>query len=100
MAFTSLLKRSVQTFNIIAEETNHHHIPVIKSWRLNEKHYGALQGLNKTEMIHTYGHEQIRLWTRSYSVSPPPLAWNDIRNAFGEEKYRMIAKELIPMTEV
>ena len=99
-AYASVLSRTIQSINIITDETNHHHIPVIKSWRLNEKHYGQLQGLNKDEMINKFGFEKVLLWTSSYRKCPPPISWEDERNPHREEKYKCLIKEMIPLTEV
>lgn len=100
VAFTSVLRRSVQTFNIIAEETDHHYLPIIKSWRLNERHYGALQGLSKSEMAKIHGEEKVKIWRRSFDIPPPPLDINDKMHARFEEKYRFLPKNVIPSTEV
>ena len=77
VAYTSVLKRAVSTFNIISEVTDHYFIPVIKTWRLNERHYGSLQGLNKSETAKKYGEEKVKIWRRSYDIPPPPLDIND-----------------------
>jgi 2,3-bisphosphoglycerate-dependent phosphoglycerate mutase len=100
IAFTSVLKRSVQSFNYIAENTDHMHIPLIKTWRLNERHYGALQGLNREEMIRRYGINQIQTWTRSYIEGPPPMSPEEHYKLCNEEKYKYLDKSLIPWTEV
>jgi len=73
VAFTSVLKRAIKTLNLVLEQMNLDWIPVYKHWRLNERHYGALQGLNKAEMTERYGEQQVLLWRRSYDVPPPPL---------------------------
>jgi len=73
VAFTSVLKRAIKTLNLVLEQMDLDWIPVYKHWRLNERHYGALQGLNKAEMTERYGEQQVLLWRRSYDVPPPPL---------------------------
>ena len=73
IAFTSVLKRAIKTLWIVLEEMDLMWIPVMRSWRLNERHYGALQGLNKSEAAAEHGEEQVKLWRRSYDVPPPPL---------------------------
>ena len=74
LAFTSVLKRAIRTLNIALEELDLLWIPVIKSWRLNERHYGALQGLNKAETAEKYGSEKVKIWRRSYDVPPPAIS--------------------------
>jgi 2,3-bisphosphoglycerate-dependent phosphoglycerate mutase len=97
---TSYLKRSIKTWNIIAEETNQHFVPVHKSWRLNERHFGILQGLGHKECIKKYGEEEYNNWKKSYNNSPPDLEYSDPRQARKEEKYKLIPRELIPTSEV
>ena len=77
ICYTSVLIRAIQTFNYAADELNCHYIPVVKNWRLNERHYGALQGLNKLETVEKHGKEQVQIWRRSYDIPPPPLDLND-----------------------
>lgn len=79
-AYTSYLKRAVKTLNCVLDKMNLDWIPVEKNWRLNEKHYGELQGLNKAETAGKYGEEQVLVWRRSYDIAPNPLAENDLRN--------------------
>jgi 2,3-bisphosphoglycerate-dependent phosphoglycerate mutase len=81
VAYTSVLKRAIQTLWIILQEMNLEWIPEIKAWQLNERHYGALQGLNKSEMAEKFGEEQVKIWRRSYDVPPPALDWDDERPA-------------------
>ena len=98
LAYTSYLKRAIKTLDIILEEMDLMWIPVKKSWRLNEKHYGNLQGLNKTETAEKYGEEQVHIWRRSYDVPPAPLAVDDPRNPRLDPRYQAIGDEA-PLTE-
>jgi len=100
LVYTSILKRTIKTWNIIAEIIDHHHIPVYKNWRLNEKHYGALIGLNKNEICYKYGEEQVKKWRRDYFSKPPCLEINDPRNPAFDPLYKDIPKDLLPLTEV
>ncbi len=97
--YTSYLTRAIKTLWIILEEMDMMYLPVHKSWRLNEKHYGILQGLNKAEMTEKYGAEQVLLWRRSYDVSPPPLEEIDERSSTHDPRYIDLKKDQIPMTE-
>jgi len=99
IAFTSVLKRAIKTLNFILEEMDLHWIPVEKSWRLNERHYGALQGLNKAEMAQKFGEQQVHMWRRSYDIPPPPLAENDKRYPGKDPRYSDLGKRQIPLTE-
>ena len=92
-AYTSLLKRAIKTLNIVLEEMDLMWIPVVKSWRLNEKHYGMLQGMNKKQMVEEYGEEQVLLWRRGYDVRPPAIAEDDPRHPIHELKYKNITAE-------
>ncbi|MDR1755955.1 MAG: 2,3-diphosphoglycerate-dependent phosphoglycerate mutase [Culturomica sp.] len=98
-AYTSFLKRAVKTLNVVLERLDQEWIPVEKSWRLNEKHYGTLQGLNKSETAEKYGEAQVLAWRRSYDTAPPALAENDPRNPRKELRYAGIPSEEIPLTE-
>jgi 2,3-bisphosphoglycerate-dependent phosphoglycerate mutase len=98
LAYTSYLKRANKTLNLILEEMDLMWIPVKKSWRLNEKHYGNLQGLNKSETAQKYGDEQVLIWRRSYDIPPAPLADEDPRNPRLDPRYREAGKEA-PLTE-
>lgn len=98
-AFTSYLRRAVKTLNLALEEMNLEHIPEEKTWRLNEKHYGALQGLNKSETAARYGEEQVRLWRRSYNVPAPALEPGDPRSPFTDPRYRDVPRQYLPLTE-
>lgn len=99
IAYTSYLKRAIKTLNYVLEEMDLMWIPVKKSWRLNEKHYGSLQGLNKSEMAEKYGDEQVLIWRRSYDVPPAPVGDNDERNPRLDPRYKNENPELIPLTE-
>ncbi len=99
VAFTSVLKRSIKTLWIVLEDLDQMWIPEFKSWRLNERHYGALQGLNKVEMVKQYGEEQVLIWRRSYDVPPPQLDPDDSRNPAFDPKYKDLKKDEIPLSE-
>ncbi len=99
IAFTSLLKRSIRTLWLALDEMDLMWIPVYKSWRLNERHYGALQGLNKAEMAAKHGEKQVLLWRRSYDVRPPALKKSDDRHPAKDPKYRELGKSQIPAAE-
>jgi 2,3-bisphosphoglycerate-dependent phosphoglycerate mutase len=99
LAFTSVLKRAIRTLNITLEEMDMLWIPVIKSWRLNERHYGALQGLNKTETAEKYGNEKVKIWRRSYDVPPPALEEIDERYPGKDRRYADMDKKDVPLTE-
>lgn len=96
---TSYLKRAIHTLNIVLDQMDRAWLPVIKSWKLNERHYGALQGLNKAETAAKYGEDQVKIWRRSYDVPPPPLEENDPRNPRLQEQYRQEDKSLLPLAE-
>lgn len=99
MAYTSYLKRAIKTMNTVLEEMDQLWIPVQKTWRLNEKHYGMLQGLNKAETAEKYGDEQVKIWRRSYDIAPNPMEENDSRSPLQEAKYAKVEKSLLPLTE-
>ena len=99
VAFTSVLKRAIKTLWIVMEEMDLMWVPVHRSWRLNERHYGALQGTNKSEATQRFGAEQVQLWRRSYDVPPPPLAPDDARNPATDPRYARVPRELLPLTE-
>ena len=99
IAFTSVLKRAIRTLWIVLDDMDLMWIPVIKTWRLNERHYGALQGLNKLEMVEKFGEEQVLLWRRSYDIRPPALDKNDPRSPRNDPRYRDLKDEEIPLTE-
>ena len=98
-AYTSYLKRAVKTLNCVLDRLNQDWIPVEKSWRLNEKHYGDLQGLNKAETAARYGDEQVLIWRRSYDIAPHPLSEDDPRNPRFEDRYQEVPDAELPRTE-
>ena len=98
-AFTSYLKRAVKTLNTVLDGMDLDWIPVEKSRRLNEKHYGALQGLNKAETVQKYGEDQVLLWRRSYDVQSPALDASDERAPHNDPRYAEVDAELLPLTE-
>ncbi len=99
IAFTSVLKRAIKTLWHVLDQTDLHWIPTQKSWRLNERHYGALQGLNKAETAAKFGEEQVRIWRRSYDVPPPSLTEDDERYPGHDPRYADMNKKDIPLTE-
>jgi len=99
IAFTSVLKRAIRTLWIILDKMDLMWIEVVNSWRLNERHYGALQGLNKSEMTQKYGEKQVHIWRRSYDIRPPALSKDDTRNPANELKYKDLDEKDIPLTE-
>ena len=99
IAYTSVLKRAIQTLWIILEDMDLMWIPVYRSWRLNERHYGALQGLNKSEMVAKHGADQVLLWRRSYDVRPPELDRSDSMYPGKDPRYADLEQEDIPLAE-
>lgn len=99
ISYTSVLKRAIKTLYIILEELDLLWIPVYKSWKLNERNYGALQGLNKAETAEKYGEEQVHKWRRYVDIKPPALDKSDSRYAGNEYKYNSLSEEEIPLTE-
>jgi len=99
LAHTSVLRRAIKTLWLALEDMDLMWIPVLHSWRLNERHYGALQGLNKAETAAKFGDEQVLAWRRSYDVPPPALAQNDARHAGNDARYRGLTTSQIPLTE-
>lgn len=99
LAFTSVLKRAIRTLWIVQDAMDLMWIPVNFSWRLNERHYGALQGLNKAEMAKKFGEEQVHIWRRSYDIQPPALTKDDSRYSGNDPKYKLMDPNLIPFTE-
>lgn len=99
VAYTSVLKRAIRTLWIVLDELDQMWIPVDLSWRLNERHYGALQGLNKTETALKYGEEQVLIWRRSYNTRPPALTRDDPRYPGFDLRYRNLSEQDIPLTE-
>ena len=98
-AYTSLLKRAIRTLNIALDEMDLLWLPVEKTWRLNERHYGALQGLNKAETAREYGDAQVLAWRRSYDVAPPALARGDARDVMHDPRYAGLSAVQVPLTE-
>jgi 2,3-bisphosphoglycerate-dependent phosphoglycerate mutase len=99
VTFTSVLKRAIRTLNLALEEMDRLWLPVEKDWRLNERHYGALQGLNKAETAAKFGEEQVLVWRRSYDIPPPPLEPGDERDASRDERYKGLTPAQIPRSE-
>jgi 2,3-bisphosphoglycerate-dependent phosphoglycerate mutase len=99
VAYTSVLKRAIRTLWIIEDQMDLMWIPVHRSWRLNERHYGALQGLNKAETAAKFGEDQVKIWRRSYDIPPPPLTPDDARYPGNEPRYQRLGKEELPLTE-
>ncbi len=99
IAFTSVLKRAIRTLWITLDEMDQMWIPIHHSWRLNERHYGALQGLNKAETVAKYGEEQVLIWRRSYDIQPPALTSNDTRYPGLDPRYQNLPKKDVPLTE-
>lgn len=99
IAYTSVLKRAIRTLWIVLDEMDQMWIPIQHTWRLNERHYGALQGLNKAETAAQYGDEQVLIWRRSYDVRPPALSIDDERYAGADPRYKNLTQNDIPLTE-
>jgi 2,3-bisphosphoglycerate-dependent phosphoglycerate mutase len=99
LAFTSVLKRAIKTLGIALDEMDQLWIPVTKSWRLNERHYGALQGLNKAETAAQHGEAQVKIWRRSYDIPPPPLSPDDERSSGRDPRYARLRPEDVPASE-
>ncbi|ODU60356.1 MAG: phosphoglyceromutase [Comamonadaceae bacterium SCN 68-20] len=99
LAYTSVLKRAIHTLWYALDEMDRTWLPVVKSWRLNERHYGGLQGLNKADMAKQYGDEQVLVWRRSYDTPPPALEPTDTRSERGDRRYAGLAPAQIPLTE-
>ena len=99
VCYTSYLKRAIHTLNFALDEMDRAWLPVNKSWKLNERHYGALQGLNKSETDAKYGEDQVKIWRRSFNVAPPALETTDERNPALQEQYRNEKNENLPLNE-
>jgi 2,3-bisphosphoglycerate-dependent phosphoglycerate mutase len=99
LAYTSVLKRAIKTLWLIQESMGLEWIPVIRAWQLNERHYGSLQGLDKSEMAEKFGEAQVKIWRRSYDVPPPPLELDDERHPRFDRRYAGLSPEEIPATE-
>ncbi len=99
LAYTSVLKRAIDTLAIVLKEMHEENLPVKRSWKLNERHYGALQGLNKAETAKKYGEEQVHVWRRSYDVPPPALTKEDPRYPGNDPIYSELTESELPLTE-
>jgi len=99
VAFTSVLKRAIRTLWIALDEMDMMWLPVERTWRLNERHYGALQGLNKTQTVEQHGAEQVKVWRRSYYIPPPPLALTDSRHPRFDRRYACVPAGELPSSE-
>ena len=99
IAYTSVLKRAIRTLWIVLDDMDLMWIPVVRSWRLNERHYGALQGLNKAETAAKFGEDQVKVWRRSYAIPPPPLEATDPRFPGRDPRYRDLRPDELPLTE-
>lgn len=99
LCYTSYLKRAQHTLALVLENMGKSNLPVIKAWQLNERHYGALQGLNKSETAEKYGEAQVKIWRRSYDVPPPALETSDKRAPINDPLYKDVDKSLLPLTE-
>jgi 2,3-bisphosphoglycerate-dependent phosphoglycerate mutase len=99
IAFTSVLKRAIRTLWIVMDEMDRMWVPVVRAWELNERHYGALQGLDKAETTRRHGEAQVKVWRRSYDQPPPPLAEDDERHAARDPRYAHVDPERLPATE-
>jgi 2,3-bisphosphoglycerate-dependent phosphoglycerate mutase len=99
LAYTSLLKRAIRTLWITLDALDRLWIPVVKDWRLNERHYGSLQGLNKAETTAKHGEAQVKIWRRSYDIPPPPLPPGDPRHPSNDPRYANLSPREVPLTE-
>jgi 2,3-bisphosphoglycerate-dependent phosphoglycerate mutase len=99
VAYTSVLKRAIRTLDIALDGLDLMWIPVVKNWRLNERHYGALQGLNKAETAAKHGEAQVKIWRRSYDIPPPPLSPDDPRHPSHDPRYASLSPNQLPATE-
>ena len=99
IAFTSVLKRAIRTLWSVLDEMDLMWIPVERSWRLNERHYGALQGLDKAQTVEKHGEAQVKIWRRSYDIPPPPLASDDPRHPVNDRRYANIDPRVLPASE-
>ena len=99
VAYTSVLTRAIRTLHLALDEMQCLWLPTVKDWRLNERHYGALQGLNKADMARQYGDEQVLIWRRSYDTPPPALEPTDPRSERGDRRYAGLAPDQVPLSE-
>ena len=99
ICYTSYLKRAIHTLNLVLAQLDREWLPVIKTWQLNERHYGALQGLNKADAAREHGDEQVKIWRRSFDVRPPALEPGDDRDPHGQVAYRDVDPDKLPLAE-
>lgn len=99
ICYTSYLKRAIHTLNLVLGQMDREWLPIVKSWKLNERHYGALQGLNKAQTAQKYGEEQVHIWRRSFDVRPPLLSEDDERSPLRQEQYRNESPNELPLGE-
>ena len=99
IAYTSVLKRAIRTLWLVLDQMDLMWVPVYRTWKLNERHYGALQGLNKSEMAQKYGEQQVHIWRRSYDICPPPLEKSDSRYPGHDPRYKDLSEKELPLTE-
>lgn len=99
LSYTSYLKRAIHTLDLILNELDQVWLPVTKDWRLNERHYGSLQGLNKSETAAKHGEEQVKIWRRSYDTPPPPMDTTDSRHPWNLKAYEKVERKLLPSAE-
>ena len=99
LVFTSVLKRAIRTMQLAMENLDQMWVPVVRAWELNERHYGMLQGLNKSETAAKHGEAQVKIWRRSYDVPPPPLTEDDPRYPGNDRRYQKLDKKDLPLTE-
>ncbi|UTC48317.1 2,3-diphosphoglycerate-dependent phosphoglycerate mutase [Treponema vincentii] len=99
ICYTSYLKRAIHTLQFVLDELDRNWLPVVKTWKLNERHYGDLQGLNKAETAEKYGEAQVKIWRRSFDIAPPVLSEDDVRCPYLQTPYRGIDKAELPRTE-
>ncbi len=97
--YTSVLKRAIRTMWIVLDELDQMWLPVVRNWRLNERHYGGLQGLNKAETAAQHGEDQVKIWRRAYAIAPPPLEESDKRYPGRDRRYAGLSKKELPLTE-
>ena len=99
ICYTSYLKRAIHTLDRVLEQMDREWLPVIKDWKLNERHYGALQGLNKSETAQKYGEDQVKIWRRSFNIKPPSLDETDERSPRNQIQYRNFENQMLPLAE-
>lgn len=99
LCYTSYLKRAIHTLNYVVDQMDLAWLPVVKTWKLNERHYGALQGLNKAETAEKYGEDQVKIWRRSFDIRPPRLDEEDAQNPQNQKQYREFNKAQLPLCE-